>query len=360
MHRILTQSSVLSPVQLPSVLSPQSCATLPRVRELDAIRGVAALAVVAYHLYPATFAWGRTGVDLFFVLSGYLITQILLRHQGSGRLLGAFYARRGLRIWPIYYLALLACVALNRLLERPSPVDGLIYYLTFTQGVPHYWSGPVPPFLPALLHTWTLALEEQFYLIWPALVALAGRRRLAALAVAVAALAVWARARGFAVTILVARCDGFALGGLLAAIPADGGRAGPPRRAFAAVAAAALAGSIAWEWRLLPAWDPLKSLVANLFFAGIVGLIVCDAGRPWLAPLRDRRLCYLGRISYGIYLYHLIVIVFATEFARQAGLPRGPALDLAMVAATLALAAASWELLERPLLRLKDRFPYTQ
>jgi peptidoglycan/LPS O-acetylase OafA/YrhL len=334
------------------------------VPELDGIRAAAALAVVAYHLDPVTFAWGRTGVDLFFVLSGYLITQILLRHRGTSGLLGAFYARRGLRIWPIYYLALLACVVLNGRLERPFPMDGLIYHLTFTQNVQHYWSGPVPPFTPALLHTWTLALEEQFYLAWPALVALAGRRRLAALAVAVAALAVWARARGFAVTILITRCDGFALGGLLAALLDDRGRLerhpGRSRWAFAAVAAAALVVCTAWERRLLPAWDPLKSLMANLFFAGVVGLIACDAGRPWLAPLRDRRLCYLGRISYGIYLYHLIVIVFALEFRRQAGLPRGPALDLAMVAATLALAAASWELVERPLLRLKDRFPYRE
>jgi peptidoglycan/LPS O-acetylase OafA/YrhL len=337
------------------------------VAELDGMRAVAALAVVAYHLYPGACAWGRTGVDLFFVLSGYLITGILLRHRPGGGMLGAFHARRALRIWPIYYLALLACVALNGRLEGPPPLApaGLAYHLSFTQNVPLYWSAAPPPFAPALLHTWTLALEEQFYLIWPALVALAGRRRgaVALLALAAAALAVAARARGFAPTLLLTRCDGFALGGLLAALLAAGGRRGrPPRRArgpCAAVAAVAGAGGVAWEGHLLPAWDPLKSLAANLFFAAAVGLVVGDAGRPWLAPLRDRRLGYLGRISYGIYLYHLIVIVFATDFARRAGLPpRGPLPDLALVAATLALAAASWELLERPLLRLKDHFPY--
>ena len=361
-----------TPTPTPSAAAPPAApaaggAGAGRVEELDGMRAVAALAVVAYHLYPGACAWGRTGVDLFFVLSGYLITGILLRHRADARVLGAFYARRALRIWPIYYLALGACVALGALLGHPHPAGGLAYHLSFTQNVPLYWSAAPPPASPALLHTWTLALEEQFYLVWPALVALAGRRRgaVAALAVAAAALAVAARARGVAPTLLLARCDGFALGGLLAALRADG-RGGrptrPPRRArapAAAATAAALAVAGAWEWRLLPAWAPLKSLVANLFFAGAVGLVVAAAGRPWLAPLRDRRLAYLGRISYGLYLYHLMVIVFGTELARRAGLPpRGPLTDLALVGATLALAAASWGLLERPLLRLKDLFPY--
>src|ERR1700733_9150168 len=96
-----------------------------RIPELDALRGVAALVIVVFHMrfVDSAPALG-TAVDLFFVLSGYLITTILLEQGRSPGFFGAFYARRALRIWPIYYLALVACVALNPLLPRPESMKG--------------------------------------------------------------------------------------------------------------------------------------------------------------------------------------------------------------------------------------------
>ena len=113
--------------------------------------------------------WGWTAVDLFFVISGYLITTILLRGRSTPGALANFYARRSLRIWPIYYLALAAFLVANALIGHPYPTDGLPYYLTYTQNVPRYWGGVVPPFCKAFAHCWSLSVEEQFYLIWPAL-----------------------------------------------------------------------------------------------------------------------------------------------------------------------------------------------
>src|SRR5689334_19766085 len=112
---------------------------MPRVPELDALRALAALVVLLFHIRPQRFPWGWTGVDLFFVLSGYLITTIILGHQGTRGFVRNFYIRRSLRIWPIYYLALLGLVLANRWLPKPQPMDALPYYLTYTQNLPSYW-----------------------------------------------------------------------------------------------------------------------------------------------------------------------------------------------------------------------------
>ncbi len=194
-----------------------------RVPELDALRGLAASVVLLFHLRPLSFFYGWAGVDLFFVLSGYLITSIILRHCDQPGFLIRFYARRSLRIWPIYYLALLVLVAINPMLPQPQPTTALPYYLTYTQNLWLYWTNATVPFLPEFDHTWTLALEEQFYVIWPALVLWAGRRRVVRLCLITVAIAYYSRT-GFlgwgpySERILIARCDGFALGGLLAAL----------------------------------------------------------------------------------------------------------------------------------------------
>ena len=154
---------------------PGYAGRMRRIPELDALRALAALVVLLFHLNPPRFFFGWTGVDLFFVLSGYLITTIILDHQGQRGFLRNFYARRGLRIWPIYYIALFAVVATAPLVprDRRPPLNGLGYYVTYLQNITLYQLRPPPEFHIAFDHTWTLALEEQFYLIWPALIALA-------------------------------------------------------------------------------------------------------------------------------------------------------------------------------------------
>jgi peptidoglycan/LPS O-acetylase OafA/YrhL len=169
----------------------------PRVLELDGLRGLACLTIMVYHFRPVIVPYGWSSVDLFFVLSGYLITAILIRHEGSPRLRRNFYARRGLRIWPVYYLTILALVIVGPWLPKPTNWSGLGYFLTYTQNLPFYWSGRVPPFSPYVAHLWTLANEEQFYIIWPLLVVMIGRRAVIPLALGLAAVSVWARARGF-------------------------------------------------------------------------------------------------------------------------------------------------------------------
>src|SRR5262245_25669872 len=112
---------------------------MQRVRELDALRGLAALAIVVYHFALSWFPIGWAFVDLFFVLSGYLITSIILEHRQSPRFLPRFYLRRGLRIWPIYYLCLLLLLVFGPSLPRPTDWGALPAHLTYTQNVERYW-----------------------------------------------------------------------------------------------------------------------------------------------------------------------------------------------------------------------------
>lgn len=341
-----------------------------RIAELDSLRGLAAVAIVVFHLNPPAFFVGWTGVDLFFVLSGYLITGIILRHGGTRGFLATFYMRRGLRIWPIYYLCLAVLVVVVRRMPTPLSLVSLPYYLTYTQNLPLYRGNDAPSLRP-FDHTWTLALEEQFYIVWPALVLLAGRKRVVPLCLAVIAVSVMAREDGylawghFSERILLARCDGFALGGLLAAILIGG-----PSRKVAAGLGLALAGSIGWiVWGSIaaggaifflgmptPARPSTTILAVGVAYFGVVGLVAIGAGSRWLAPLRFAPLAYLGKISYGLYLYHYPIFWMIDGYDFVYGQPWR--VRIAKLAATLAVSVASWHLVEAPILRLKDRFGY--
>ncbi|MDR3634763.1 MAG: hypothetical protein P4L84_13245 [Isosphaeraceae bacterium] len=110
-----------------------------RSAELDGVRGLAAVAFVSHHMFADRVPFGWAAVDVFFVLSGYLITSIVLEHGQSHGFLPAFNARRGLRIWPIYYLLLVDLAVGWR--DDPAAVP---HYLTYTQQIPHYWGGRMP------------------------------------------------------------------------------------------------------------------------------------------------------------------------------------------------------------------------
>jgi peptidoglycan/LPS O-acetylase OafA/YrhL len=342
----------------------------PRVLELDGLRALACLTIVAYHVRPLAVPFGWASVDLFFVLSGYLITAILIRHEGSPSLLRNFYVRRGLRIWPVYYLTILAVVVAGPWLHWPTLWDGLGYHLTYTQNLPLYRSGRVPPFSPYVMHFWTLANEEQFYIVWPLLVVMLGRRAIIPLGVGLAALSVAARARGFDTWLLLARADGFAVGGILAAILADTGhvarRLVAYRRGLMTITLLAL--SIVVVTMVNGALPPIRRpdvgaafplLAINLVFVGVVGLVATHSGQPAVAWLRRPRLVHIGTISYGLYVYHFMVLMLADDtLIAVYGHGRSSVINVFLLALTYALAAASWFWFEKPILGLKRRFDY--
>jgi peptidoglycan/LPS O-acetylase OafA/YrhL len=311
---------------------------------------------------------GHLGVRVFFVISGYLITGILLdaREQlatvGLCRTLKTFYARRALRIFPAYYAALAGAYILNLGDIRETIVWHAFYLSNILFIIENKWGWPTP-------HLWTLSVEEQFYLVWPFVVILTPRPALRwVLLGTVGASAVFRgyyfERASYEVAIWVATpasLDALATGGLLL-LWLRSGRRVPTEKVL--------------RWLLLPAAAITSALsmmskedvyiwgeLLGLFPAVIIVAGAAIGFRGVLARgLEAKPLLFLGRISYGIYLYHLFVkagMTWASErFGTWDTYERGPLMFLVTSGATIVAASISWYCLERPMLRLKNRLPY--
>ena len=331
-----------------------------RIPELDGLRGLAAITVVSYHMNVDAMPFGWMAVDLFFVLSGYLITGIILRDGGEPGFLKIFYIRRGLRIWPIYYLWMIVTYFVD--VARPN-FPTLVLYATYCQRVPNYWFADWFGWYK-MDHTWSLAVEEQFYLIWPTLVILAGGRRLIPLACGCVAAAILARAGGLQSQLLLCRCDGLALGAILAAVETCPDF---PRRARRLALLSAVVAGVAALWcfsrtdglfaEYRDAGLNAEGLLASFGSLAIVVVTLLSQGTRATAWLRVPPLVYLGKISYGFYIYHWMIYLVVQKMGGRF-VPGIPISWLAVPLITLSLAALSWHFIEAPILRLKDQFHY--
>jgi peptidoglycan/LPS O-acetylase OafA/YrhL len=338
-----------------------------RVSQLDAIRGVAILLVILHNEsadYPSLhlqriFANGWMGVDLFFVLSGLLITGILLDMKQSDGYFRNFYARRCLRIWPLYYCLILFMFVLvprlrpseaHAIFERSSPWWAYPLFLqNFLIPIPTNGVGPLGV-------TWSLAIEEQFYLVWPWVVRYCSSSQLRRLAISVMCLAPALRLYlSFhdvnLYTNTFCRLDGLMAGALLAlAMRSDKvPRPGFVKRAWISLC---IALPLAFLLEALGA----RWIVFSLSAAASVSLVYLAlfSTQEWLrGALTNRFIVYTGTISYGLYLLHKIPF----DMAKGVNLTRHPLLGLPItLVACYAAAAISWNLLEKPFLRLKRFF----
>jgi len=355
--------------------------------ELDSVRGLAILMVMLYHGFywtvdlrrfapveraALTAAWtGRLGVNLFFVLSGFLITGLLLESKGRKNYYGRFYWRRALRILPAYYatLALLAALGTSWAFLGLS----FLYLANLT---------PLFGVLIAYPVLWSLAVEEHFYFVWPVVVKKLTTRGVLAASGAIVVLSPlvrlwtfyvigrdssWVSYKVFDYTWNAA--DGLACGAMVAAwlreFEPERKRVAQVAGALAAAAVTLLAGGI--PLGILNRHQPMGAALQVvpwqlLFTAALLGaLLAGSAGKEWA---RSRWLEFFGRISYGLYLYHLLVFEgydWLAERTGESGANAPTFGELAirfLVAGGLAVGIAylSREYFEERFLRLKGRF----
>jgi peptidoglycan/LPS O-acetylase OafA/YrhL len=360
---------------------------------LDGLRGLAILAVIVCHvnltyrsltdskylgsLFDMFFSWGWSGVDLFFVLSGFLITGILYDTKGCAFYFRTFYARRTLRIMPLYFGFLLLLVGLSRVLHSSiSPYVSLTDALALGSYTYNFR-------LVLMRHTtdltvfWSLAVEEHFYLIWPLLVWAMGRRSLMRLCLALSATSFLLRLavvlsgewRLTAYLATPCRMDGLLAGSFVALAQGDRTVWGWLRRN----AGRLVCGSGSLVFGLLLNRGTLNDgfvLTVGLaglavFFSGLIVLSL-DAveGSPLRHVLENHVLRAVGKYSYGIYIFHSLIL----EVGRQALTPRihfpgviSELLALVWVTvATFAVAWLSYHFYEKRFLRLKRFFEYQE
>jgi peptidoglycan/LPS O-acetylase OafA/YrhL len=362
-----------------------------RLPALDGLRGLAILGVLAHNLWlldapasglarvaGAAFDHGWIGVQVFFALSGYLITGVLLDARDTPHRLRDFYARRALRIFPLYYMLLAVLWLPGRLVpDAPACATAWPYWLYLSN-----WTQPWGWHSDACVGpTWSLAVEEQFYLLWPLLVARRAPSTVLKLCIAVALGGVAWRLGALALampaeaiyTATPSRIDALAIGGVLAAWQRlDAGVGTWHTRAHRWLAlAAGLFAAGGWLTGGYPRLGvanqafgyTLLAACAGLVLASAVGLDRAQAGGALAGLLRARPLRALGTWSYGLYLLHKPLdklvgrpLLVASGFDASASATAALGYLLACSLLSLAVAMLCWRFVERPFLALKARF----
>ncbi len=337
--------------------------------ELDGVRAVAILCVIGSHAFFVGVRprfGGFLGVDIFFVLSGYLITSLLLdEHRVHERIdLAQFYARRGLRLLPALFVMLLLT---GLIVAVVGQIPGADDYPTAAAFVVLYIGNWKIRTLGVLTHAWSLAIEEQFYLVWPPVLILALRRRLSrevlcgAMFGGAAVLAFLQSAFGRAPTTLSLPMDvivetygrsiGIVLGCTIALVPAWWRWTRDARVALVA------AGVAAWVLASHARKATFHYRVGISLFAVMIAVVLAHVvQRPegvFSRVLGIRPLTAIGKVSYGVYLYHVPILWYVGQ--RRFVTLGLQSLVLAL-AAIAAITVASYLLVERPALRLKERF----
>jgi peptidoglycan/LPS O-acetylase OafA/YrhL len=377
---------------LPGTAAPAQAIYRGRIAELDAIRGIGIGLVLLDHFWPKTlgtilFSLGQLGwiaMDAFFVLSGFLITGILVDTRARADYFRNYYTRRSLRIFPLYYVVLLAILVLTYVSQGShgaenatfahqygSPVWFYFYLGNFKIAQAGAW-----PSIPSYAPLWSLQIEEQFYLLLPLAVRWMRLDHLSRLLWCMVFLSPVFRVLFFLhnptnpfpeFVLLPCHMEGLALGALIAIRfrtgpwPIQRGRlAALTAGLLLAISAASFAGK-----PVLPdqVWSSPFNLVAGISFsslacASLVLSLIVFRGSWYTRVLRIAPIAYIAQISYGIYLLHRL----APRFLRWSGrlgihwkTPYGADSFLGLVALSVALATLSWYLFERPLMRLKDR-----
>jgi len=394
-----TASEPVDSIRSSDITAPGSIHFRGYIRELDGLRAVGLLLVLTDHFLPQGFSYllfqlgnlGWIAIDSFFVMSGLLITGILLDTRERPNYFSTYYARRALRILPLYYAVLLAWYAIIRFTNHGIDYANMIQYwgspawLTFYAGNIRQAIVGMPTvnlgytLVLAYAPLWSLQVEEQFYLIFPLAVAFLNPRRLRLFLIAGIVCSPLLRLLGYLwhpgnpflqYTQLPTHCEGIALGGLIALRL----RSGPWKVSRALLTAltalflgGACAGSVLSTWGTYDqAWSTVWNRLVgySISAAGCACLILwllCFRESVYTAWLRVAPLRYLGKISYGVYLLHPLALWMVLELGKK-GFIHFHQNDwryvILAVVSSVALASISWKFFETPLLRIKDRIRY--
>lgn len=348
---------------------------LKYIYNLDALRAFAAIGVIFAHFFSIIrvpdFVWfakvsalGNTGVSLFFVLSGFVITRILLQPQVKNDYFKSFYMRRVLRIFPLYYFALIVYYVIQYGVGITSdipPFDEQIFYYTYLQNfaTTFNWAAEGPG------HFWSLAVEEHFYLFWPALVYVAMKGRLQILLLMCLGLIVGVHVlryimltKGYEINVFTfTRLDQLVMGGVIAIAEVRGFIQKKNFPYFVGILLLGLIGVVILESiPFVLAKELFKHTAFGIFYAGIIVCCsVIDDSNPISKFLQIQPLQFLGKISYGIYVWHVLSIRLVDHYFS---LPVSITFVLVLFL-TFILSWLSYKLLEQPFLKLKTRFKYT-
>jgi peptidoglycan/LPS O-acetylase OafA/YrhL len=336
--------------------------------EIDGLRGIAVLAVVGFHAFPDYFPGGFVGVDVFFVISGFLISSIILRQLNRSQFtLVDFYARRVRRIFPALLVVLAACLLLGGLVLLPNELEQLgkhigsaaLFGSNFTLWFESGYFDTTAEFKP-LLHLWSLGIEEQFYLLWPMLLLLLWKRPRAvpgSVAVLTAAsfllcLIIGSRSSVASFYFPLSRFWELGLGCLLAVLKASPGTAGrwPERLALPSLRGSMLpVVGVALICISLLLFDRATAFPGWAALVPTVGTMCVIAGRgdSWFQRrvMASGVLVFIGVISYPLYLWHWSMLSFAAIL--EGGTPAATVRAVAVVL-SFALAWLTFLWFERP------------
>jgi peptidoglycan/LPS O-acetylase OafA/YrhL len=383
----MTVSDIAAPSVSDAPRPAHLAASTRHYAALDGLRGVAILSVMLYHFTggykganPILRLWGLIadagwmGVDLFFALSGFLITGILYDAALAEHKVKNFYARRALRIFPLFYAVLFGLLLLTPALQLHWRPEHLLYFFYLSNvavlfmpnfQLPNHWIN--------LGHLWSLAVEEQFYLLWPFVVwRIRDRKRLLWLILAV--LVAGPLLRGFFLAegmnalamsrLLVTRADSLLFGGGVALLARGPSADRIPAKRILLISASLLAillflahGPEATSlWISTIGYSAIAACSASVIY-------LAQQGSNWVSTLFDQPfLQFFGRYSYGLYLFHGLYFVYLRHLSQtvEHRLHSGLLAQLLIIAfgflLSIALALLSYHFFEAPILKLKRRF----
>ncbi|HEY3404145.1 MAG TPA: acyltransferase [Ohtaekwangia sp.] len=348
--------------------------TRGHIPALDGLRGTAALAVIGFHIFSNHVKFGWIGVDLFFVLSGFLITGILLDSKGTVNYYRNYLAKRALRIFPLYYFFLIVFFGVFRWTGYGNSIDDYDYlssiqswYWLYIQNWRVFFD-PLYPGEDIISHFWSLAIEEQFYIFWPIVIYLIPFRRVIPVCLALIGISIACRLYMYYVLEMsfikvyfftAGHLDVLAVGAILAAMVRNENLMALLAKYtlwIFIISGSAVLGIGVWNHSFgIQEFTPYGFTVLAIFFGSMIIVSLAPHRYNLLKFIMESRaLTFFGKYSYGLYVYHIPVLRIC--MVELNGVVSRQMMLVIAFALSIVVAYISYHLIEKHFLKLKSRF----